>query len=62
MLKRIILLRALQNYRHPSGGWGGGSEDVLLTTSRLVQLHCTLRLAHVGLQRSEPVTKQKVTG
>lgn len=27
-----------------------------------MQLHRTLRLAHVGLQRSEPVTKQKVTG
>ena len=57
MLNCIILLRARLNYSHLTG-----SEEVSLSTNRLAALSQPLQSVHAQLQRTGPVTKQKILG
>lgn len=57
MLNCIILLRAWLNYSHLTG-----SEEVSLSTNRLAAASQPLQSVHAELQRTGPVTKQKLLG
>lgn len=40
----------------------GGSEEVLLSTNRLVPLHCSLQSVQSELRRAGPVSRQEAAG